>query len=142
MFLIFDFDYSALQFNSAKEALIPNMTALGLVIILGIFLPWLTTYLFMRKKEEQIEGFKDWLPYFLKSSIGTIALISLPIFGFVMYYISRWGAYPNWNIPYIADYYGFMVITNLSSFIYVVVVIFFLILWFGKRKDQYANYIS
>ncbi|MFW9923621.1 MAG: alkaline phosphatase family protein [Candidatus Thorarchaeota archaeon] len=134
MFLIFDFNYSTATFNSPSQALTPNMTALALLLILGIFSPWLFTYLLLRKKKQEFKSFKEWKKPFLRASIGSIAIISLPIFGYFIYYISRFGPWPNWFLPIIDDAYAFMVISVLSCLVYIVAIIFIIILKMRSKK--------
>ena len=134
MYLIFDFGYSATHFNSKAQALIPNMTALGIVVLLGIFFPWLLVYLFNRKKQTEFTKFKDWSKDFLHSSIGTIAALSLPVVGFFFYYIEKWGLWPNWRLPAIGYYYAFIVICNLSVLFYLVSILFIIINWRKEKK--------
>ncbi|NHJ04748.1 MAG: hypothetical protein EAX90_07990 [Candidatus Heimdallarchaeota archaeon] len=133
MFLIFGFGYSATHFNSAPQALIPNLTAFGIIIVLGIFQPWLFTYLFGRKKYSEFTTFKDWNSRFLRTSIGTIAFLSLPVVGFMMFYISKWGPWPTWYLPKIGHLYAFMVIPVLSSIFYIVAIIFIIVL---RKKEK------
>lgn len=136
MFLIFGFDYTATQFNSAPQALIPNLTAFSLLLIFSIFSPWLFTYMFLRKKREEYLIFRDWRRKFVRSSIGTIAILSLPIFGFFLFYISKNGPWPSWILPDIAEFYAYMVIVNLSAFLYLIAIILLGILWFKQRKEK------
>ncbi len=44
MFVIGGFGYGTSQFNSISQPLIPNLTAFFILLVLGIFLPWLFVY--------------------------------------------------------------------------------------------------
>ena len=136
IFVIGGIDYSTSQFNSVNQALIPNLVAFFILLIGGIFLPWLVVYLRLRKDEKKPTNFKDWRKLFLRTSIGSIAFLSVSAFSFVLYYISRYGPWPSWNLPNIADFYGYMVIANLSAIIYLAAFIMMLILWFITKKEE------
>jgi hypothetical protein len=139
MFLIFGFDYSATQFNSAPQALTPNLTAFGLLIIFGIFSPWLFTFLLLRKKKENYKKFKDWKAVFMRATIGSITIISIPIFTFFLYYISKNGPWPSWILPRIAEYYAYMVIVNLSCFVYLIAIVLMIILWKQQKHIEQSK---
>ncbi len=139
MFLIGGFNYGTSQFNSVNQALIPNLTAFFILLILGIFLPWLFVYLRFRKEENKPTTYKEWQKHFLRSSVGSIAFLSVSAFAYVLYYISRYGPWPGWQLPNIADFYGFMVIANLSSFIYIAAFVLMLIIWLQSKKQLINN---
>lgn len=136
MFVIGGFGYDSSQFNSVTQPLIPNLTAFFILLVLGIFLPWLFVYLRFRKEEDKPTTYKEWQKYFLRASVGSIAFLSVPAFAYVLYYISRYGPWPGWLLPNIAEYYGFMIIGVLSSIIYLAAFVLMLIIWLQSRKQQ------
>ncbi|MHA1155442.1 MAG: alkaline phosphatase family protein [Candidatus Heimdallarchaeota archaeon] len=135
MFVIGGFNYGTSQFNSVNQALIPNLTAFFILLVLGIFLPWLFVYLRFRKEENKPTTYKEWQKHFLRASVGSIAFLSVTAFAYVLYYISKYGPWPGWQLPDIADFYGFMVIANLSSFIYIAAFVLMLIIWLQSKKQ-------
>lgn len=139
MFVIGGFGYGSSQFNSITQPLIPNLTAFFILLVLGIFLPWLFVFLRFRKEENTPTTYKEWQKYFLRSSVGSIAFLSVSAFAYVLYYISRYGPWPGWQLPNIAEYYGFMIIGVLSSIIYLAAFVLMLIIWLQSRKQQINN---
>jgi len=131
----FGFKFAATSFNSTQQTVPPILTAFFITSVLAIFIPWLATYLLNRKSVE-FTSFKEWRSTFLKSSIGSLFFISLPIFGYVLYYIAQYGPWPSWFFPPLSDTYAFWIIGIMPCITYIVPLIMMLVLWRSKRKSK------
>ncbi|NHJ48892.1 MAG: sulfatase-like hydrolase/transferase [Asgard group archaeon] len=133
IFAVSNFNYNPNRFNSLTQALMPNLLALIFGILVVIFIPWLTLYLFQRK-HTNYSTFSSWRNTFLRSSIGSIFYISIPIFAFVLYYIIKNGPWPVWFVPNQAEYFAYMIIGILSCIIYTFNIILILIIWLNENR--------
>ncbi|NHJ83848.1 MAG: sulfatase-like hydrolase/transferase [Asgard group archaeon] len=115
-------NFSGTTFNSVPDAVIPNILSFALGSLLAIFVPWLVAFLMLRKKHSGYNSFKDWKRTFLSSTIGAIFTLSLAVGGYIFYYISQYGPYPNWEIPKLADVYAQMIIGVLTCLLYFVAI--------------------
>lgn len=131
----FGFKFAATSFNSTHQVVPPILTAFFISATLAIFIPWLAIYLLKRKSNE-FTTFKEWKKMFLKSSIGSVFFISLPIFGYVLYYVSQFGPWPSWILPPLADTYAFWIIGIIPCIIYSIPLILMLILWRSGKKEK------
>jgi len=61
---------------------------------------------------------------------------SLPIFGYVLYYIAQFGPWPSWIIPPLADTYAFWIIGIMPCILYIIPLILMLILWRSGKKEE------
>ncbi|NHJ31713.1 MAG: sulfatase-like hydrolase/transferase [Asgard group archaeon] len=129
----FRFKFAATSFNSTQQTVPPILTAFFVTSTLAIFIPWLSIYLLKRKSVE-FTSFKEWKNKFLKSTIGSIFFISLPIFGYIIYYIAQFGPWPSWIIPPLADTYAFWIIGIMPCIIYIIPLVLMLLLWRSERK--------
>lgn len=129
----FGFKFAATSFNSTNQTVPPILTAFFVSGTLAIFIPWLAIYL-LKRKSVKFRTFKEWKDMLLKSTIGSMFFITLPIFGYVVYYIAQFGPWPSWIIPPLADTYAFWIIGIMPCIMYIVPLVLMLILWRSERK--------
>ncbi|MHA1243902.1 MAG: alkaline phosphatase family protein [Candidatus Heimdallarchaeota archaeon] len=127
--------FGATHFNSVGDTLPPILTAFILSSVAVFFLPWLIVYLTQRKNYPERASFKDWRKSFIQSSIGSVFVVSLPIVGYMMYYIITYGPWAEWKIPLLADVYAYMIIGIMGSLLYIPALILIGLLWNQKRKE-------
>ncbi len=132
---IFGFKFAATSFNSTQQTVPPILTSFFVAAVLLVFLPWLAIYL-LKKKSSEFTTFKEWKKSFLKSTIGSMFFFSLPIFGYVLYYIAQFGPWPSWIIPPLADTYAFWIIGIMPCILYIIPLILMLILWRSGKKEE------
>jgi hypothetical protein len=85
-------------------------------------------------------SFKDWRSSFLKSSIGSIFFISLPIISYMLFVVANFGPWPNWILYPIGDMYAYMILGILPCLLYIVGLILMLVLWrFEIKKNKITN---
>ncbi|MCK5045948.1 MAG: alkaline phosphatase [Candidatus Heimdallarchaeota archaeon] len=133
--VIFGFKFAATSFNSTNQTVPPILTSFFVSAALLIFLPWLAIYLLKRKSSE-FTTFKEWKKLFIKSSIGSMFFISLPIFGYILYYVAQFGPWPSWILPPLADTYAFWIIGLMPCILYIIPLILMLILWRSGKKEK------
>jgi predicted AlkP superfamily pyrophosphatase or phosphodiesterase len=139
VFVSTGFSYEPSKLNSAAETLIPNLTTFFIGGGALIFIPWLVLFLLERKqKQNEKTTFKEWLPDFLKTSIGSIAIYSIPIILYELYYIFIFGPWPIWQIPDFGYLYAYMIIGVFSCFYFMSGIIMQIVLW-KKEKLILAN---
>ncbi|MCK5299477.1 MAG: hypothetical protein KAJ76_11250, partial [Candidatus Heimdallarchaeota archaeon] len=133
--VIFGFKFAATSFNSTNQTVPPILTSFFVSAALLVFLPWLAIYLLKRKSSE-FTTFKEWKKLFIKSSIGSMFFISLPIFGYILYYVAQFGPWPSWILPPLADTYAFWIIGLMPCILYIIPLILMLILWRSGKKEK------
>ncbi|MHA1122544.1 MAG: alkaline phosphatase family protein [Candidatus Heimdallarchaeota archaeon] len=131
---IFGFKFAATSFNSRNQVIPPILTSFFVAAALLVFLPWLAIYLLKRKSNE-FTTFKEWKKSFLKSTIGSMFFFSLPIFGYVLYYIAQFGPWPSWILPPLADTYAFWIIGIMPCILYIIPLVLMLILRRSEKKE-------
>ncbi len=131
----FGFKFAATSFNSTNQTVPPILTAFFVSGTLAIFIPWLAIYL-LKRKSVKFRTFKEWNGMFLKSTIGSMFFITLPIFGYVVYYIAQFGPWPSWIIPPLADTYAFWIIGIMPCILYIIPLILMLVLWKYEKKEK------
>ncbi|NHK31592.1 MAG: alkaline phosphatase [Asgard group archaeon] len=137
---IFRFSFSATSFNSVGDTVPPILISYFVSAAIVIFLPWFIVYLIQRKKMPENSSFKDWKSLFLKSTIGSIFFISLPIIGYMLYVMANFGPWPNWILYPLGDIYAYMIIGILPCLLYLVGLILMLVLWrFELKKNKIIN---
>ncbi|MHA1432440.1 MAG: alkaline phosphatase family protein [Candidatus Heimdallarchaeota archaeon] len=127
--------FGATHFNSVGQTVPPIITAFVLSGLAVFFLPWLIVYFTQRKNHPEWETFKDWRKSFIQSSIGSVFVASSPIVGYIIYYIIRYGPWPEWKIPLLADVYAYMIIGIMGSLLYIPALILIGLLWNQNRKE-------
>jgi len=127
--------FGATHFNSVAQTVPPIITSFVLSGIAVFFLPWLVVYLTQRKGYPERKSFKDWRKSFIQSSIGSVFVATLPIIGYMLYYIVRYGPWPQWKIPLLADAYAYMIVGILGSILYIPALILIGLLWNQNRKE-------
>jgi len=138
IFVITDFNYNPNRFNYLSQPLIPNILAIILGSLVAVFVPWFTYYL-LEKKTNNYSSFKEWRPIFLRVSIGSIFVISLPILGFVFYYIIKNGPWPIWFIPNQSDYFAYMIVGILTCVLYLIAITLTFGLWISQKTRKGKN---
>ncbi|MFW9924366.1 MAG: alkaline phosphatase family protein [Candidatus Thorarchaeota archaeon] len=141
-FAMTQYHYSSLYASSTIGLLLPNILAILVGSIVGIFLPWLVVFLMHRKKNPNFTKFKDWRMDFLRSSIGTLLLVTILCFVFSLIYISMFGAIPGWQIPPVGYYYAYMMIGLIASFVAFNGLILTIVLWFAEGKTAKQQWIK
>jgi hypothetical protein len=131
----FGFKFAATSFNSTNQTVPPILTTFFVSSFLAIFIPWLAIY-FIKRKSVKFTTFKEWKSMFLKSTIGSMFFITLPIFGYIIYYISQFGPWPGWIIPPLADTYAFWILGIMPCIIYIVPLVLILVLWRSEKKKN------
>jgi len=131
----FGFKFAATSFNSTNQTVPPILTAFFVSATLAIFIPWIAIYLLKRKSNE-FTTFKEWRKLFIKSSVGSIFFITLPIFGYVLYYIAQFGPWPSWILPPLSDTYAFWIIGIMPCILYILPLVLMLILWRIGKKEK------
>ncbi len=137
---IFGFNFSATSFNSVEQTVPPVLTTFFVSAIIMIFLPWFVFYLLQRKKMKENSSFKDWKNSFLKSSIGSIFFISLPIISYILFVTANFGPWPSWILFPLGDIYAVMIIGIMPCILYIVCLILMLVLWrFEIKRNKIVN---
>ncbi|MBD3190000.1 MAG: sulfatase-like hydrolase/transferase [Candidatus Heimdallarchaeota archaeon] len=134
IFSIAAFTYDPKNFNSVAEPLVPNLSALFIGGGTAIFLPWLIINLLQKKNGQKT--FKTYKADFLRASIGSLFFYSLFVICYAFYYIYRYGFWPRWSIPKMADYYAFMIISVLSCILFITAIVLILVLQRIIRKND------
>ncbi len=134
----FGADFSATSFNSVSQIVPPILISFFVSAFVAIFLPWLFVFLLNRKEGEK-NTFKDWKKQFIRSSVGSLFFVSLPVIGYILYAIIGFGPWPSWIIPPIGDIYAIMIISILPGLLYIVAIILMLVLWKNERKAKSAD---
>jgi hypothetical protein len=127
--------YDATSFNNVAQPLVPNLLSYFLGGVLAIFLPWAVIYLQKRKNEKK-PSFKSLKNDFLKATIGSVFILSLPVISYFFIYIAKNGPWPNAYMPILAEYYAYIIISSLMAILYIVPIGFLIALWRSNKKLQ------
>jgi hypothetical protein len=133
--ILYSFSFNSTSFNSTHQVVPPVLLSFFIGSVILIFSPWLILYLFDKNKSEK-KKFKDWKVAFLRSSIGSIFFLSLPVFSYFLIVVSRFGPWPSWNLFPLVDTYAYMIIGIMSCIIYLIGLVLMLVLRRYEEKQK------
>ncbi|MHA1744218.1 MAG: alkaline phosphatase family protein [Candidatus Heimdallarchaeota archaeon] len=139
VFVIFGANFGATSYNSIKQAVSPILTAFLLSVIVAIFYPWLISWVIERRLKGQKIPFNELKETFVKGTIGSVFFVSLPIFGYLLYICTRYGAWPGATLPPLADSYAYMNISVFGAVLYLIPIIILIVQEIKKAKQNLST---